>query len=184
MTPLFAAAAELQEFFRARQWCFCIIGGLALLRWGEPRFTRDIDVALLTGFGEEGRFIAPLLKAYTARIGDAAEFARRTRVLLLESANGVQLDISLAALPYERLAIERATEHEFEENCRLLTCSAEDLLIQKLFASRPKDLVDAEGLVARSGTGLDWDYVETHLRPLAELKDEQAIMGSLRRLRA
>ncbi len=43
MTPLFEAALELQSFFARRQWQFCLIGGIALLRWGEPRFTRDVD---------------------------------------------------------------------------------------------------------------------------------------------
>lgn len=36
---------------------FCFIGGLALLRWGEPRTTRDTNLTLLTGFGGEERFI-------------------------------------------------------------------------------------------------------------------------------
>jgi hypothetical protein len=35
MTPLFAAALDLQQFFEARQWRFCFIGGLAVQRWGN-----------------------------------------------------------------------------------------------------------------------------------------------------
>jgi hypothetical protein len=42
--PLLHAAAEIQRFFGEREWRFCFIGGLALLRWGQPRFTRDVDV--------------------------------------------------------------------------------------------------------------------------------------------
>jgi hypothetical protein len=92
MTPLLAAALELQNFFDRRQWKFCIIGGVALLRWGEPRFTRDVDVSLLSGFGREEEFIAPILSsAHRGRIPDAAEFARRNRVLLLDSPQSVPI---------------------------------------------------------------------------------------------
>ena len=95
MTPLLAAALELQGFLDRRQWKFCIIGGIALLRWGEPRFTRDVDVSLFSGFGREEEFIEPILSsAYRGRIPDAGEFARRNRVLLLDSPDGVPIDIA------------------------------------------------------------------------------------------
>lgn len=37
MKPLFEAAAEIQEFLQRAGKQFCFIGGVALLRWGEPR---------------------------------------------------------------------------------------------------------------------------------------------------
>jgi hypothetical protein len=82
MTPLFAAARELQGYLESRGWQFCIIGGLALLRWGEPRFTRHVDVTLLAGFGSEDAYIQPLVEAFRPRISDARDFAHRNRVLL------------------------------------------------------------------------------------------------------
>lgn len=62
MTPLLEAALGIQAFFEAKGWRFAIIGGVALLRWGQPRFTEDVDVFLLCGFGREDQFIAPLLE--------------------------------------------------------------------------------------------------------------------------
>ena len=110
MTPLLGAALELQNFLSLQQWQFCIIGGIALLRWGEPRFTRDVDVTLLTGFGREDDFIAPILSSgYRGRIADAAAFARKNRVLLLESPQHIAIDIALAGLPFEATAVERAS---------------------------------------------------------------------------
>ena len=53
MNPVFEAALEVQRFLQERHWRFCIIGGVALQRWGEPRATVDVDLTLLTGFGEE-----------------------------------------------------------------------------------------------------------------------------------
>ena len=182
MTPIFGAALELQRFCQARDWRSCIIGGIALLRWGQPRFTRDVDLTLLTGFGQEHLFIDALLSAYRPRISDAGEFARRHRVLLLTSELGVPLDIAFAGLPYEVLAVERSSPFDFEPGCSLVTCSAEDLLVQKLFAFRPKDLLDAQSVADRMRGQLDWTYVHTHLAPLAEVKEMPEIMLELGRL--
>ncbi len=67
MNAIFAAAGEIQEFCRARGWRFCVIGGLAVQRWGEPRLTRGVDVTLLTGFGNEPAFVAGALVLPTGR---------------------------------------------------------------------------------------------------------------------
>jgi hypothetical protein len=63
------------------------------------------------------------------------------------------------------------------------TCSAEDLIVLKLFASRPLDVRDADTIAARNGNYLDWSYVEEQLRPPAEAKDEPEILSTLARLR-
>ena len=39
-----AAADEVQRFCHQRDWRFCFIGGIAVQRWGEPRFTQDVDL--------------------------------------------------------------------------------------------------------------------------------------------
>ena len=100
---------------------------------GEPRLTGDVDLTILTGFGQETAYIEQLCRAYPGRIADAAEFAHRTRVLLLQSARGIPIDISLGALPFEQRVIERSTFHQFLPEALLNTCSAEDLIALKAF---------------------------------------------------
>ena len=51
LNELLALASELQEFFKSRRWAFCFIGGLVVQCWGEPRYTKDVDITLLTGVG-------------------------------------------------------------------------------------------------------------------------------------
>ena len=184
VTPLFEAACDLQAFFTQRQWRFCIIGGMALLRWGEPRFTRDVDVTLLSGFGREEQFITPLLTSgYRGRIADAAAFALRNRVLLLQSPSGVPIDIALGGLPFEEAVVERSSLFEFAPGCSLRTCSAEDLIILKLFAFRPQDVLDVETVAMRQRGALDWVHIERHLGPLSEIKEQPEIMDAFGRLR-
>ena len=183
MNGLFAAARELQDFCDRQGWRSCFIGGIAVQRWGEPRVTRDLDLTLLAGFGNEGHFTDTLLAAYEGRIGDAGAFARRNRVVLLRTATGIGIDISLGALPFEESMMDRATTFSPAPGLDIRTCSAEDLIVMKLFASRPTDIRDAEGVAARHRATLDWNYIEDHLRPLAQIKEQPGILDALVRLR-
>ncbi|MDE3066841.1 MAG: hypothetical protein KGJ60_04735 [Verrucomicrobiota bacterium] len=54
MTGLYLTALEIQRLCESQKWSFCIIGGLAVQRWGEPRLTTYVDLTLLTGFGGRG----------------------------------------------------------------------------------------------------------------------------------
>jgi hypothetical protein len=95
------AALDVQTFCERKEWKFCIIGGLALIRWGEPRETVDVDLTLLTGFGGEEPFVQGILSHYKSRISDAARFALQNRVVLVQAPSGVGIDVALAGLPFE-----------------------------------------------------------------------------------
>ena len=183
MTEVIRAAAELQAICDAQRWRYCFIGGLALQRWGEPRETVDVDLTLLTGFGGEKPFVEILLGHFPARIADAAQFAMTHRVLLLKAKSGVGLDIALGALPFEQCAVDRSSIFAFPGNVLIRTCSAEDLMVMKAFATRGKDWVDIEGIITRQTGQLDWSYIESQLQPLAELKGEPQILAELQKRR-
>ncbi len=183
MNDLFEAARQLQEFCDREGWRSCFIGGLAVQRWGEPRVTRDVDITVLAGFGNEERIIDPLLKNYAARIPDAKEYALRRRVLLLAAPGGTGLDVLLGALPYEEKLIDRATPFVISPALEIRTCSAEDLIVMKLFAGRALDVRDAESVALRHGDRLDWSYIDEQLRPLAEVKEDLEALRALARLR-
>jgi hypothetical protein len=178
------AAAELQALCEARRWRYCFIGGLAVLRWGEARETVDVDLTLLTGFGGEDPFIEALLAAFEPRVDAAAEFARNYRVLLLRATSGVGIDVSLGGLPFEERVVDRSTPFTFPPDVALRTCSAEDLVVLKAFADRPKDWMDIDGVLVRQSRRLDWAYVHAQLAPLAELKEAPEIVAELDRRRA
>ena len=183
MNELTRLALEIQAFCESRKWSFCIIGGMAVQHWGEPRFTKDVDVTLLTGFGSEEGYVDAFLSAYESRISDERNFALKNRVLLLRSSLGIGIDIALGALPFENDAVRRAKVIEVEAGASLRLCSAEDLLVMKAFASRPIDWNDVRGILVRQGTkNLDWSYIRRQLQPLCELKDAPEIMTQLEKL--
>jgi hypothetical protein len=56
-------------------------------------------------------------------------------------------------------------------------------VILKLFAYRPRDVADVETVVVRQRGVLDWPYIESHLAPLSEVKQQPEIMETLGRMR-
>ena len=52
--PLMEAAREVQSILVELGIEAVIIGGLAIIRWGEPRLTRDVDFTALCPVGEGG----------------------------------------------------------------------------------------------------------------------------------
>lgn len=182
MDDLFAAAAQVETACREAGLAHCFIGGIAVIRWGAPRVTRDLDVAVLTGFGGEAPVVEKLLARFAPRLTDSKKFAQENRVLLLKTADGIEIDVSLAALPFEEEMIGRATSYEPVRGVSLTTCSAEDLLVMKAFAARPRDWSDVETVLRRQ-PALDWTHILSALEPLAGLKPEANILATLHALR-
>lgn len=176
------AARDLQSFCQLKKWRMCFIGGVAVQRWGEPRFTQDADITLITGFGGESGFIAKILSGFQSRIPNAEDFAVRNRVLLLRHRNGISLDVGLGALPFEEHSVERASAFDYSSKHRLVTCSAEDLIVHKAFAGRPQDWLDVDTILMRQNRKLDLKLVWEELGPLAEAKGEPEILDRLRGL--
>lgn len=179
MNPLFAAATEIQSLCDDRGWGFCFIGGLAVLRWGEPRLTRDVDLTIVAPHGSEAAIVDELLAHFEARLDDARAFALENRVVLLEAANGVPLDVAVGALDFEVRSVQRASAWEIG-GVSLTTCSAEDLVVHKAFAGRDQDWLDLEGIVERQGAALATQLVLDEALPLLELRGSHDGIDRLR----
>lgn len=184
MKELIDTAAELQQFCETRGWQFCFIGGLAVQCLAEARLTKDTDMTLLTGFGNEEPYIDALLAKYQPRRPDAKSFALVNRVLLLYAPNGSGIDVAMGALPFEEGVVRRAAYRDYGEGVRLKICSPEDLIVMKAFAGRDQDWMDVRMTIVRNGEPkLDWTYIFQQLSPLAELKEEPEILERLGGLR-
>ena len=163
---------------------FMLIGGQAVLVHGEPRLTQDVDVTLgvdpsrwedVTAVCEElGLEVLPK---------DVEEFVRSTFVLPARHIrSGVRLDLIFSTTPYEAQAIARAVLVEVE-GVSVPFASAEDLVIHKLFAGRPRDIEDAVGVVQRNGAKMDWDYMSRWVQEFAEIPGREDLPERLTALR-
>ena len=183
MKPLFVAAVEVQEFLRRAGESFCFIGGIALQRWGEPRFTRDVDLTLMCQLGSEARAVDRVLSEFRPRVEGARDFALKNRVILIQSSMDIPIDVVLGALPFEQRCVERASEFDFGPGLRLTTCSAEDLVILKAFAGRLRDWADVESVSMRQIRSLDWALVLEELKPLLELRETPENLDQLLKIK-
>jgi hypothetical protein len=117
------------------------------------------------------------------------EIARRSRPRGWSSSSGCSAEPGRDERGHRRgpsveaEVVERASAFDFPPRVALRTCSAEDLIVLKAFASRPKDWMDVDGVIVRQAGRLDWSYVERQLAPLAALKEEPELMDALTRRR-
>jgi hypothetical protein len=161
---------------------YCLIGGVANQRWGEPRQTLDVDGTVIIGFGQERHWAQKLATVFASRIENAADFAIQNRIVLLRSDEGLGIDLSLGALPYEERMVARASDWDVPAHGRIRTCAAEDLIVLKAFASRAQDWIDIEKVLIRRGDKLDRELIVEELTPLVELKEEPEILHRLQTL--
>ncbi len=186
MTPpagVIGAAWEAQQKLARAGFRFCFIGGLALQRWGEPRYTQDVDLTLLCPFGEELAVGRSLAELFRPRFDGAVEFTVQSRVFLAQTTDGTPLDIALGAIDFELHCVARASAFDFGGGISLLTCCAEDLIVMKVFANRDRDWPDVEAIIMRQGTNLNWELIERELKPLLALQGGQPAWDHLNGLR-
>lgn len=181
---LLDAAEEVQSFCRARGWRFCFIGGIAVQYWGEARLTRDADLTVYTGLVDDAGYVDTLLGGFRPRIADARQFALDHRVLLLRASNDIPLDVTFGALPFEEKAVSSACTVEIVAGVGLRLCSPGALLVFKVFAGRPQDWLDVEGIVAKSARSIDWNEVRADLTDLLHLKGDTSALDRLDEVRA
>ena len=64
----------------------------------------------------------------------------------------------------------------------LTTCSAEDLIIHKVFAGRDRDWGDVQSVLVRQRGHLNLAHVRSELPPLLEMKDDIESLNKLEQL--
>ena len=148
---------------------FCIISGLAVVYWGTPRSTQDVDVSLVVPLGDERAVAEHLLHSFTPRIEQAVPFAVESRILLIEASNGVSIYIAFAGFPLEQAMIERAEMCELQPGLSVRLINAEDLIISKAIAARPQDVLDIQGIIDRQGEHLDRTHIRLTLEAFCSL---------------
>lgn len=162
---------------------FMLIGGQAVLLHGRPRLTEDIDITL--GLAPDAwqtiREVCAELQL-TPLPEQLESFVRETFVLPARHApSGLRVDFIFSTTPYERQAIDRAVRVEVGEE-RVPFATAEDLIIHKLFAGRPRDFEDAVGVVRRGGDRLNWRYIEQWIGEFAQVPGRERMPQLLTRL--
>lgn len=161
-----------------------VFGAQAVLHWGRPRFTEDVDVTVLAGSVETTRLVATLSDhGFTLRIEGTPAFVDQTRVLPLAYADGDwALDLVLGGPGLEEDFLRRSIPTEVSPGFRVRIICPEDLIVTKVLAGRPKDLDDARSVVLAQREALDRDAVRHTLSMLEDALGVSDLMPALERL--
>lgn len=133
---------------------FVIVGGIAVIVQGSPRFTKDLDICYATD-PTNLRRVGRLLVQLDARLRGVEEdlpfvpderTLKNTQMLTLTTREGdIDLLVDPAGSPGYRELRRKATPIELD-GATVLVASIPDLIAMKRAAGRPQDLVDIESL--------------------------------------
>ena len=143
---------------------YMVIGGQAVLLYGEPRLTRDIDITLgvgVDGLGKVKNIIQIIgLKSLVQK---EKEFVEQNMVLpTIDKKSGIRVDFIFSFSPYERQAIQRAKDIKLGKSLVRFS-SLEDVVIHKVIAGRARDLEDVKSILVKNPK-YDRVYIEKWLK--------------------
>ena len=174
------ACLDLLKASRARH---IVVGGVAVTAVGEPRLTADLDVIVYVDAAALERLLrAAVTRRFDVDV-DAELMAAREGASVRLRRGRFHLDLIVRSLFIEDLAYEHSKSRRvFERSVRFP--SAEDLLILKIVAGRPRDLLDAEGIVRRHGPKLDRRYVQRILMQVCDVAEDHTVLARWRQVLA
>jgi hypothetical protein len=171
MTDLTAVIHDLVGLFDRLCLPYAIMGGIAVRAHGLPRPTFDVDFVLAVPRERLGDLFTAIEDVgYTVpdhyRSGwvDSVGGMPLFKVRLFLEGRGIDADVFLMENDFQREAMSRRILDEVEgKPVRLIT--AEDLILFKLLAGRPRDLLDVKDIVFMQGQ-LDEAYMRRWAGPL------------------
>jgi len=171
LIDLIGAAIEISAWLTQHNVPHFFIGGLAVQYWGEPRLTADVDLCAVTDMSTADALVQGLLKDFDA-LPDAENTARHVQLLPLRSSTGVTIEVALGFTGFEKKASARARTIEVAPGKNIPVCSAEDLIVYKIIANRPRDIEDVDSIILRQQDRLDRRYIRNMLKDMEQLVED------------
>ena len=156
---LIRAVELLCEAFDRKSTSYAIIGGLATLMRGRPRFTQDVDVLI-----DVRQLALPDLLETLAQSGFTFDMTTAMREYTREHMTVlrfgmVRVDWLKPILPLYARALADASTLIWSEGHPVRVATAEGVILTKLVAFRPQDQVDIEVLLSANRDQIDLDCI-------------------------
>lgn len=147
---------------------YMVIGGQAVLLYGEPRLTRDIDVTLGVGVNALPQIVEISQKLHLKSLStNIVEFVEQTMVLpSQDEVTGIRVDFIFSFTSYERQAIQRARGVSIQK-ATVKFASPEDVIIHKIFSGRARDIDDVRSILFKNPS-IDTSYIKKWLAEFDE----------------
>jgi Nucleotidyltransferase of unknown function (DUF6036) len=138
---------ELLKALNEERVRYLVVGGYAVIKHTEPRYTRDLDVWVSPDIENANRVYAALQNFGAPLEGVTVEDFTDTGIVYHMGRAPVRIDIlmSLEGLVFEESWANRV-EAEFGDVATQYL-SVQDLIVNKRIAARPQDLMDVDSLL-------------------------------------
>ncbi len=151
-----------------------VIGGQAVLRYGEPRLTKDIDMTLGLWPQQLDKVLEFIEGMDLALLVDIAFIEQTLVIPVQDQETGLRVDFMLGFTPYEQEALRRA-QSVLMESTPVRFATLEDVIIHKCIAGRPRDLEDIKSIL-RKNPSADTAYIHDWLKQYESLTGEPLVL--------
>jgi predicted nucleotidyltransferase len=161
---LIAAAAEVLSALRRENVKGCIVGGLAVSARCDPRFTRDVDIAVVVNTDEHAEALMHTLVGHGLRIAGLVEqeAVGRMAMVRLSTKDGLSVDLLIASSGIEAEVVASAETLEVVRGVLLPVARTGHLMALKLLSVAPGRETDAADLrsLAAVATEDEWNLAK------------------------
>lgn len=157
------ALIEISSFLEARKIEYCLIGGVAVSVHGLPRFTADIELLIESGILDLENALEDYFTADVFMGIEKPGFNDPLGGMIKLKIHAVQVELIIAKTNLQLAALKHCRKVEVL-GIPLKIVSAEDLILLKLSAGGPRDLLDIVGILEASATRLDQEYLQEKIK--------------------
>ena len=165
----------MEQFCHKKDIKYAVIGGVAVIKYGYDRTTKDIDVTVLCNLEEINEIHKKFVSEYLPLNEDSLKFFERNFVLpVKDKITDLKIDVAAGLTVFDDTIIQRRKWTKLGE-VEFYISTLEDLIIYKLFANRYQDLADAQILLDKNKDSIDRNYLLKTIEKFRELDREDMI---------
>lgn len=157
---LLSTASQVLSALRRENVEGCIVGGLAVSARCDPRFTRDIDIAVVVDTDEHAETLVRALSLHGLRMDGLIEQEAVGRLAMarLSTDNGLSVDLLIASSGIEAEVVASAETLEVVRGMLLPVARTGHLIALKLLSVAPGRETDAADLRSLAGVATEGDW--------------------------
>jgi hypothetical protein len=160
---------KIAKEFEKHKIDYMIIGGQAVLIYGEPRLTKDIDITIGANIDKYWD-ILNIVQNLNLKIlpKEPYKFVKDTMVLpLLDEKTGFRIDLIFSSTEYEKEALKRVNKIKIGDTY-VNYVSVEDLIIYKIISGRERDIEDLKVILIKNKK-IDEKYILKWLKEFEKI---------------
>jgi hypothetical protein len=137
---------ELLRIFEKHKIRYLVVGGYAVMKYSEPRFTKDLDVFIATD-QDNANGVYAALKEFGAPLENLTsnDFTQKGYFYQM-GRPPIRVDIMMSIPGIEFDEVWENREVVELDNLKILFISRSDLIRAKEASARPQDIIDVEKL--------------------------------------